>query len=120
MRSRALDCPRTPYGQAFPLEELVFVRDWAIRRGLTMAVLLDQVLDGAEFEELVLLRGGGPRRRALTIWRTAGSVVAQTVGAQPRAFTCMEGALLYYAHMLQPPLRRRSPLMRLLGFFRAR
>jgi hypothetical protein len=98
---------RMPYGQAFPLPELVYIRDWAAQRGLVLTVLLDQVLDGAEFEELLLIRGHGPSRRALTIWRTAGSVIAQAAGAQPRAFTCVEPALAHYLGLLEPAPPRR-------------
>ncbi len=99
--------PRAPYGLAFPLAELVFVRDWAEQRGLTMSVLLDQVLDGAEFEELVLIRGRGPNRRALTIWRSAASIVAQAAGASPRAFTGVEPALAHFLALLEASAPRR-------------
>ncbi len=94
---------RNPYGVAFPLAELLHVRAWAVHRGLSMSVLLDQVIDGAEFEELLLIRGHGPSRRALTIWRTAGSVIAQAAGAQPRAFTAVEPALAHFLGLLEPP-----------------
>jgi hypothetical protein len=98
---------RTPYGLAFPLAELVFIRDWAEQRGLVMTVLLDQVLDGAEFEELLLIRGRTPGRRALTIWRTAASVVAQAAGAQPRAFTCVPPVLAHFVALLEAAEPRR-------------
>ncbi len=98
---------RMPYGLAFPLAELIYVRDWAACRGLSMLVLLDQVLDGAEFEELLLLRGATPGRRALTMWRTAGSIVAQTAGAPPRAFSGVEPALAHFMVVLQAASPRR-------------
>jgi hypothetical protein len=99
---------RAPYGLAFPLAELVFVRDWAEKRGLTMSVLLDQVLDGAEFEELILIRGRGPNRRALTIWRSAASIVAQAAGACPRAFTGVEPALAHFLALLEASAPQRG------------
>jgi hypothetical protein len=92
-----------PYAVAFSLADLVLVRAWAVQRGLSMTVLLDQVIDGAEFEELLMIRGRGPGRRALTIWRTARSVIAQAAGGQPRSFSGVEPALAHFLGLLEPP-----------------
>jgi hypothetical protein len=81
--------PKAPYGQAFPLHELVFMCDGARQRGLRMTILLDQVLDGAEFEELVMIRSAGRAGRPghdVSLWRTAHCVIAQAAGRQPKAF----------------------------------
>jgi hypothetical protein len=107
MPTSAASRHRAPYGLAFPLAELVFVRDWAEQRSLTMSVLLDQVFDGAEFEELILIRGGGRNRRALTVWRTDASIVAQAAGACPRAFTGVAPALAHYLALLEAAAPRR-------------
>lgn len=96
-----------PYAVAFSLADLVLVRAWAVQRGLSMTVLLDQVIDGAEFEELLLIRGAGASRRALTIWRTAGAVIAQAAGAQPRGFSGIQPALAHFLGVLEPPPRGR-------------
>jgi hypothetical protein len=81
------------YGEAFPLQELTFMRDGAGRRGLRMTILLDQVLDGAEFEEVVLIRPTLRPHRAVTVWRTANCIVAQAAGGQPRAFGGIRAAM---------------------------
>ncbi len=85
---------KAPYGLSFPVHELVFIRSWSERRGLRMRILQDQVLDGAEFEEMLLIRGLVKSRRALTLWRVAGGgVVAQTESGQPRVFDGVHAAL---------------------------
>jgi hypothetical protein len=86
---------RTPYGLAFPLHELVFVRDWARRAGLRVSIRLDQVLDGAEFEEMVVLTATGRPCRAVSLWRTANGVIAQQAGGQPRVFAGARAALSF-------------------------
>ena len=108
---------RAPHGLAFPVHELVFIRAWTEKRGLTMKILLDQVLDGAEFEEMLLVRGLVPSRRALTIWRIAGgSVVAQAEGGQPRLFGGVHAALSHAGAMFTlKPSRVSSAWRRLLG-----
>jgi hypothetical protein len=81
------------YGESFPLPELTFMRDGAGRRGLRMTILLDQVLDGAEFEEVVLIRPTFRPHRAVTVWRTANCIVAQAAGGQPKAFGGIRAAM---------------------------
>ncbi|MEJ0048767.1 MAG: hypothetical protein WDN04_23670 [Rhodospirillales bacterium] len=103
--------PRVLCGQAFPLHELEFIRDSAARCGLCMNVLLDQVLDGAEFEELVVIRPIGRPHRAATLWRTAHSIVAQTAGGPPKAFATIRAATDHALANLPgsaPPRRRFS------------
>jgi hypothetical protein len=111
---------KAPYGLAFPVHELVFIRAWAETRGLTLCVLLDQVLDGAEFEEMLLIRGLVKSRRALTLWRVSGGgVVAQSEGGQPRAFGGVHAALSHAGAVfaMQGPRggRANSAWRRLLG-----
>jgi len=113
MHAPAESRPSLPYGISFTVTDLVAVRDWAARHGVAMEVLLDQVLDGAEFEELLLLRGPGGAQRAVTIWRATGAIIAQQAGARPLAFTAIGPALTYCATLLAPPTRRR-----LIGFLR--
>jgi hypothetical protein len=85
--------PKTIYGEAFPLPELAFMRNGAARNGLRMTILLDQVLDGAEFEEVVLIRPSFRPHRAVTVWRTANCIIAQAAGGQPKAFGGIRAAM---------------------------
>jgi hypothetical protein len=111
---------RTPYGLSFQVHELVFVRQWAEHQGLTMRVKLDQVIDGAEFEELLMISGPGQGRQALTLWRTDQSFIAQPSSGQPRGFTCVKLALAHFAHIFTAnpmPARSNSRWKRLLARF---
>jgi hypothetical protein len=102
---------KPPYGLSFPIEELVMVRDWAARRGLCMIVALDQTLDYAEFEEMLIVAPPDRKRRTLTIWRTLGSVFLQVPHGRPRAFPTVQEALA----SIRPAATRRSALMRLFS-----
>ncbi len=108
---------RAPYGLAFPVHELVFIRAWAEGRGLTMNILLGQVLDGAEFEEMVMVRSLASSRPALTLWRVAsGSMLAQAEGSAPRVFGDTHAALSHAAVLFAPsPARAPSLWRRLRG-----
>jgi hypothetical protein len=108
---------QAPYGLAFPVHELVFIRAWSEKRGLSMKILLDQMLDGAEFEEMLLVCGLVPSRRALTLWRVAGGgVVAQAEGGQPRIFGGVHAALSHAGAMFTlKPTRLSSAWRRLIG-----
>jgi len=103
---------RPPYGLAFSIDELLMVRDWAEARTLHMIVALDQVLENAEFEEMIILAPPGRRKRILTVWRTLGSVFLQTPGGRPRAFATMPEALA----SLHPVRSPRPSILRFLGF----
>jgi hypothetical protein len=107
---------KAPYGLAFPVHELVFIRAWSEKRGLSLRILLDQVLDAAEFEEMLLIRGHIPSHRALTLWRIDGGVVAQAEGGQPRVFGGVHAALSHAGGMFAlKPARVPSAWRRLLG-----
>ncbi len=113
---------RTPYGLSFHVHELVFVRQWAERQGLTMSIKLDQVIDGAEFEELLLISGPGPgrARQALTLWRTDHSFIAQAAGGHPKGFAGIKLALAHFAGafgVAPVPARAASRWKRLLARF---
>ncbi len=102
-----------PYAVAFSIEDLVRVRSWAEQRALRLTVVTDQVLDSAEFEELLVIAPPDRERRTLTIWRTHNSVFAQTPGGRPRAFATVADLL----RSLRPAqLPQRAHWMRLLGF----
>ena len=101
--------PRTPYGLAFPVHELVFVRDWAERHGMKLSVKLDQVIDGAEFEELLMIAGVDRPDQALTMWRTDHSVIAQAAGGHPKGFLAVQVALAHFAGLATGAGRARPP-----------
>ena len=96
-----MDLPATarrnaPYGLSFPVQDLLLLRGWAEPRGLRMEILLDQVMDGAEFEELILVRRRGRGRRAISIWRTSAGVIAQAVGSHPMLFSGMQPVTVHF------------------------
>jgi hypothetical protein len=109
-----------PYGLSFPVAELLIVRDWAARQGMTMQVITDHVLDGAAFEELLLLRHAATCQRLLCLWRRADQVIAQKPDHRPTAFRSLDAAL---AALTPPPVSKSAPrryrlqewLMRLTG-----
>jgi hypothetical protein len=111
---------RTPYGLSFQVHELVFVRQWAERQGLVMTVKLDQVIDGAEFEELLMISSTGRGREALTVWRTDHSFIAQAASGHPKGFPSVKLALAHFAGTFTGtamPARSASRWKRLLGRF---
>ncbi len=87
------------------------MRSWAQQRGLHLTIATDQVRNGAEFEEMLILAPQGGQPRCLTVWRTANSVFAQTPQSRPHGFTTLKELL----DALQPAQKARSPWRRLLG-----
>ena len=51
------------------------------------------MLDGAEFEEMLVIVPQGRQHRNLTLWRTQTAVFAQLPQGRPRAFATMKDAL---------------------------
>ena len=82
-----------PYAIAFSIEELILVRSWATQKKLRLFVSTDQVLDGAEFEEVLVIVPQGRQHRNLTLWRTPTTVFAQLPQGRPRAFATLKDAL---------------------------
>jgi hypothetical protein len=93
---------KAPYGLSFPVQDLLLLRGWAEPRGLRMEILLDQVMDGAEFEELLLVRCPGRGRRALSIWRTSAGVIAQASGGQPLLFSGVQPVAAHFNNHFKP------------------
>ena len=100
-----------PYAIAFSIEELLLVRSWAERRSLRLVIATDQVLDGAEFEELLIIGPHNRQRRTITVWRTQASVFAQTPHGRPRAFATVKELL---DNLRPAQQRQRAGWMRLL------
>ncbi len=82
-----------PYGLSFAIEELQAARCWAERQRLALTVALDRVVDGAEFEEMLLFQTRDRRRRVLTLWRTEAGVAGQKAGCLPTAYASLADAL---------------------------
>ena len=102
--------PAAPYAIAFSIEELILVRSWAEQRGLRLTIATDHVVDGAEFEEMLIMAPPGRQRRTLTLWRTRTAVFAQTPYGRPRTFDTLKDLL----DCLRPA-RQRAGWLRLLG-----
>ena len=85
----------TPYGLAFTLADLVVARKWAEQRNLHMNVVLDAIIDGSEFEEMLVIAPEGSARRTLTIWRTADTVYAQL---RPARRMALPRSISYWAN----------------------
>ncbi len=105
--------PKAPYGLSFAVQDLLLLRGWAEPRGLRMEILLDQVMDGAEFEELILVRRHGRGRRALSIWRTSAGVIAQAVGGHPMLFSGVQPVVMHFtSHFNTTPQPNRTSFWR--------
>jgi hypothetical protein len=112
MHLRQASLVTSPYGLAFSIEELILVRSWAEQRDLRLTVALDHVVDGAEFEEMLIIAPHNRQRRTLSIWRTNAGVFAQTPAGRPRTFATVKEML----EAIRPaPSRRKSWLSR-IGF----
>lgn len=103
--------PSIPYAIAFSIEELLLVRSWAHQRGLCLTIATDQVINGAEFEEMLILAAPGRQTRTLTLWRTPTAVFGQTPQSRPRAFETLKDVL----GTLRPVQKSRLNLRRLVG-----
>jgi len=112
----SLNRQQKPYGLAFAIEDLADIRQWAQGQRLTMLVALDHVLDGVEFEEMVVLSASERRDRPVMLWRSFGTIYAQVACAKPRGFTTVPQALNWLAP--PAPLARKTIFARLRDFWR--
>jgi hypothetical protein len=100
---------RTPTGIAFGVDELVAVKGWADWRDLRMAVELDYVIDGEEYEEVLGLYELGHRLRLATLWRSPEGVMVVLPGAESvRRFAGVWDALKALADVIPPPALGRT------------
>ena len=102
-----------PYAVAFSIEDLILVRSWAEQRSLRLTVATDQVLDGAEFEEMLIIAPPNRQRRTLTVWRTQAGVFAQTPYSRPRSFATVRDLLDSLRPAQQPQRASWRRLLRL-------
>ncbi len=107
---------KPPYGVSFPVVELLAVKDWAADHGMVMQVVTDHVLNGAAFEELLLLRHAKTSQRLLCLWRRTDQVIAQRVDHRPLAFRSLAAALAVMTPV--PPAPRASGLRGLMVWLR--
>jgi hypothetical protein len=105
------------FGLAFAIEDLSDIRHWAQSHQMTMLVVLDHVLNGVEYEEMVVLSAAEQRDRRILLWRSFGTVFVQTVKGSPRGFTTVPRAL----NFLSPPApaAMKTLMARLRDFWRA-
>jgi hypothetical protein len=81
------------YGLAFAIEDLSDIRKWAHAHRMVMLVALDRVVNGYEFEEMVVLSPVGGRTQRIMLWRSFGTIYAQVFLARPQGFTSVPMAL---------------------------
>jgi hypothetical protein len=112
MHSPQTSLLKPPYGLSFSIEDLIAVRSWAEQRNLRLGVATDQVVDGAEFEEMLILAPKNRDRRTLTLWRTYSGLYAQTPHGRPRQFATVAEML----ESIRPVPKRRRSFWRFLGF----
>jgi len=112
----SLSRQQNPYGLAFAIEDLADIRHWAEGHQLVMLVALDHVIDGVEFEEMVVLSASNRRDGRVMLWRSFGTVYAQVERAKPRGFTTVPQALNWLAP--PPPAARKTIFERWLDFWR--
>ncbi len=97
MPSRAGSFQKTaatpPYGLSFSLEDLIEAKEWTERLQFSLCVVLDHVIEGAEFEEVVVIGSADNRRRILTIWNTGAALYTQVPQGRPRMHATMAQAL---------------------------
>jgi len=96
---------KPPYGLSFSLEDLVAAKEWTERLQLSLRVVLDHVMENAEFEEVLIVSSVGTQRRILTLWNTGLAIHAQAPQGRPRSFGTMAQAL----ESARPRSGRRQP-----------
>ena len=93
MQFSGVSTVKTAFGIAFAVEDLVMLRNWAEQKRLRLTIALDRVIDGSEFEELLMVAPPAGRRRTLTLWRTQDGIFAQTSAGAPQGFATMQDLL---------------------------
>ena len=111
MHSSNVFARRVAYGLAFTIEDLTLVRNWAEQRHLRLAIVLDRSVDGAEFEELLVLAPVQAKRSTLTLWRTKDGIFAQAQHGVPHRFETV-GELL---SQVRPVRSRRVAWLHRIG-----
>jgi hypothetical protein len=85
--------PAAPTGLSFDIPDLLLLRGWAEFHDLRMTIELDVCADGAEYEELLALRGRHRAFRRWMIWRSRNGIIVQSATGCPMRFDCMGDAL---------------------------
>jgi hypothetical protein len=97
---------KAPHGVSFPVAELLAVQDWGGAHGMMMQVVIDHVLNGAAFEELLVMRHARTHRRVLCLWRRVDQVIAQRPDQRPLVFRSLDAALAAMAPAATAPRPR--------------
>jgi hypothetical protein len=111
MHASNISTVNTAYGLSFAIEDLVLLRSWAEQRQLRLTVTLDQLVDGSEFEEMLVVAPPGGHRRTLTVWCTSDAIFAQTATGAPQAFPSMQDLL----DQLRPARAHKAGWLQRLG-----
>ena len=90
---------RETLGLAFAIEDLLRMREWAARRGLSLSIQLDHVADGIRFEEVLALTPRGQSLQCAMIWRSGNGVVLQRSGERTRSHHTLDEALGSWARL---------------------
>jgi hypothetical protein len=77
---------------SFEVWQLTVLRAWAEYHGLEMAIELASQVDGAECEELIILRARHTGDR-WTLWRTADAIMLRSACAPGAEFDLLADAL---------------------------
>jgi hypothetical protein len=73
---------------SFEVWQLTVLRAWAEYHGLEMAIDLASQVEGAECEELVILRARHTGNR-WTLWRTTDAIMLRSIGAPVSEFNLL-------------------------------
>lgn len=79
-----------PEGLAFDIPDLMMMRGWADYHNLPLTLSLDTVIDGAEYEEYVIIGDG---QRCWHLWRLADGIAVRSAGSKAVLFAEMPDAL---------------------------
>jgi hypothetical protein len=93
MRTNAIIQRGLPAGVSFSVSELMSALGWVGRHGLALRVLIDRVIEDAEYEEMLVIEGGTRPFTQHVLWRTTEAVFEQHAGAPPQAYRSLDSAL---------------------------
>lgn len=97
-------------GLAFPISEHVAIRSWAEARGLRVAVEIDRVVAGEEYEEVLAFYQAGSAWRCFTMWRSAAAVVLEPASGPSRRSETIWDAIDVAAQLLAQNALRVAPI----------
>ncbi len=85
--------PSSRRGQAFAIEDLLLLRDWATAQSLWMCVHLDHNIKGEAYEEILAFTKMDSTLCQFIMWRDARAVILQPLVGRSRRFVSVVTAL---------------------------